>query len=62
MTLILVSEWTVKPTTRVPPNVTDDVPDTVEKFLPFINTETAPDVGPEVRDKLVTIGRSWLYM
>ena len=41
----------------VPPKVTDEEPATVVKFLPVIDTETAPLVGPEVRDMLVTIGR-----
>ena len=62
VTLMRVSLCTLRPTTLVPPKVTDEEPATVVKFLPVIDTETAPLVGPEVRDMLVTIGRSWLYV
>ena len=60
VTSIRVSLWTISPVTRVPPKVTEAVPETVEKLRPVMETETAPLVGPDVRDKLEITGRSWL--
>ena len=57
VTLIWVSLEAYTPIALTPPKVTDDEPETVEKFLPVMRTETAPEVGPEVRDRLVITGR-----
>ena len=60
VTSMRVSLSTARPVTAVPPKVTAEAPDTDEKFFPVMVTETAPLVGPEVRERLEMTGRSWL--